>query len=320
MITAPPIADPVQVVLGRLGGVRVAGDGQWIAQCPAHPDRVPSLSIGVGGNGCALVHCQAGCNIDEVLAAMNPPMTKVELFLKGTTPNGQKRERRKVQQRRRVQPAAYQTFGLAVAAAERQTHGKQAGTWTYHRADGDGHFRVVRFELIDGKTFRPFHLTTRGWVQADPRGKLPLYRQPELLGADAGLTVHVFEGEKCADAARQLGFIATTSAHGCKACAKTDWTPLAGHKVVVSPDCDAAGQKYAQTVAQILTQLDPPATVKILNLPDLPEHGDIVDFIRGRRLDAKDDAAIRAEIEALAEQIPETEPAMNKTEALHVKN
>jgi hypothetical protein len=225
-----------------------------------------------------------------------------------------------MQRRRKVPPVAYQTFESAVAAAERQTHGKQTGAWTYHRANGQGHFRVVRFDLPDGKTFRPFHLTARGWVQADPPGKLPMYRQPELLGADSGLTVYVFEGEKCADAACKLGFTATTSAHGCKACAKTDWTPLAGHKVVISPDNDAGGERFVQTATQILTQLDPPATVKIIALPDLPEHGDIVDFVRARRMDAKNDAAIRAEIEALAEQIPETEPAMNKTEALHVKN
>lgn len=320
MTTSPTIAGPVQVVLDRLDGVKAESEGQWSAQCPSHDDRVPSLSIGVGDNGCALVYCQAGCSIDDVLAAMNPPMTKVELFLKVATPNGQKRERRRVQRRRKVPPVAYQTFESAVAAAERQTQGKQSGAWTYHRTNGQGHFRVVRFELTDGKTFRPFHLTSRGWVQSDPRGKLPLYRLPELLGDDASLTVHVFEGEKCADAARQLGFIATTSAHGCKACAKTDWTPLAGYEVVISPDCDAGGQRYAQTVALILTQLDPPATVKIIALPDLPEHGDIVDFIRDRRMDAKNDAAIRAEIETLVEQIPETEPAMNKTEALYVKN
>ena len=32
-------------ILDRLDGVRPTGDGRWIARCPAHDDRSPSLSI-----------------------------------------------------------------------------------------------------------------------------------------------------------------------------------------------------------------------------------------------------------------------------------
>jgi hypothetical protein len=42
-----------------LGGRR-AGDG-WMARCPAHDDREPSLSIRQGEDGKVLVRCDAGC-------------------------------------------------------------------------------------------------------------------------------------------------------------------------------------------------------------------------------------------------------------------
>jgi hypothetical protein len=46
---------------------RRVGAGRWIAKCPAHPDRSPSLSIREGRNGRVLVHCFAGCKTQDVL-------------------------------------------------------------------------------------------------------------------------------------------------------------------------------------------------------------------------------------------------------------
>ena len=51
-----------------LGGRR-AGSG-WMARCPAHDDRTPSLSIGEAEGGKVLVHCHAGCNQERVIAAL----------------------------------------------------------------------------------------------------------------------------------------------------------------------------------------------------------------------------------------------------------
>ncbi len=51
-----------------LGGRRV-GNG-WIARCPAHDDRTPSLSILDADDRTVLVHCHAGCEQDAVIAAL----------------------------------------------------------------------------------------------------------------------------------------------------------------------------------------------------------------------------------------------------------
>jgi 5S rRNA maturation endonuclease (ribonuclease M5) len=49
--------------------VRYLGHARAQAQCPAHPDRTPSLSI-TEADGKALVYCHAGCSIEDILAAL----------------------------------------------------------------------------------------------------------------------------------------------------------------------------------------------------------------------------------------------------------
>ena len=60
-------------ISARLGGHRV-GDGRYMARCPCHADRTPSLSIIDGrdryGNRRPYVTCFAGCNFQDVQAAL----------------------------------------------------------------------------------------------------------------------------------------------------------------------------------------------------------------------------------------------------------
>ncbi len=55
-------------VLSRLRGVRRCGRG-WVARCPAHDDREPSLSIAENGEQ-LLLHCFASCSFDEIRDAL----------------------------------------------------------------------------------------------------------------------------------------------------------------------------------------------------------------------------------------------------------
>lgn len=66
---AKSTADPAQVLLARLDGVRSAGHG-WVARCPAHDDKRPSLSVAEGREGRLLVHCFGGCQTADVLVAV----------------------------------------------------------------------------------------------------------------------------------------------------------------------------------------------------------------------------------------------------------
>lgn len=175
--------------------------------------------------------------------------------------------------------------------------------WLYHYANGTEALRVLRFELHsagrDEKTYRPIHPTPDGWRLGDPPGQLPLYGLPALAEATR---VFVVEGEKCAALARSIGLTATTSAHGAPSPHKTDWMPLAACEVIILPDNDSAGRQYALDVATLLLKHVPAIRVKIVELPGIPEGGDIVDFVEAReRLNDKQ----RAEwIDCFADEAP----------------
>lgn len=61
-------------LLSRLDGVRRTGPGRWIARCPAHDDRSPSLSVREIEDGRVLLHDFGGCAVDEVIAAVGLEM------------------------------------------------------------------------------------------------------------------------------------------------------------------------------------------------------------------------------------------------------
>ena len=80
--------DTVSRLLDRLSGVRPTGPGRWIARCPAHEDRSPSLSIREIDDR-VLVHCFAGCGVGDVLSAVG--LTLADLYfrpLRGAGPAG----------------------------------------------------------------------------------------------------------------------------------------------------------------------------------------------------------------------------------------
>jgi len=57
-------------LLARLERVKQTGPGRWMARCPAHEDKSPSLSIRETDNGNILVHCFSGCAAADVVAAL----------------------------------------------------------------------------------------------------------------------------------------------------------------------------------------------------------------------------------------------------------
>lgn len=319
---------PVERFLAALRGhghePRKAGAG-WCCRCPAHDDRTPSLSIATGDDGRALVNCHAGCPVDAVCGALG--IAKADLFAERL--NGQRRRVPRARARECLRsgtpdrgnggPGSGQTFPTArkaVAELERR-HGPRSAAWTYHDAAGDPVFLSVRFPLPpdpdkpDGKpdkTFRPVGRVVGGWIIGDPPGLLPLYGLPGVVATPAGSRVYVTEGEKAADAARAVGLVATTSPHGSKSAAKADWSPLAGWDVVILPDHDDPGERYAADVAGLVTKAGA-KSVRIVRLVELwagmPEGGDMADLVEHRGGDVD---PIRADVEALADKTPATKP------------
>jgi len=258
---------PIDDLLSRLEAVTPAGNGRWKARCPAHDDRNPSLSITAGDDGTALVRCWAGCTTESVCESIG--LTLSDLFPDRAAGGGSRPAPKR-------QTRTYPTGKASIADLERR-NGKASKVWRYQDALGNVIGAVARWDRPDGKDIRPVSRRSDGlWVvgaMPDPR---PLYCLPTLADAQS---IYVCEGEKAADAARSLGLIATTSAGGANAAGKTDWSPLAGKSVVILPDNNEPGERYADDVCKLLLQLDPAPSVKVVRLPGLPEGGDIYDWI-----------------------------------------
>jgi len=90
----------------------------------------------------------------------------------------------------------------------------------------------------------------------DTKGTAPLYRLSAVTQAvQDGTTVYVCEGEKDVHAVESLGAVATTSPMGASNAHRADWSPLHGAHVVLVPDRDQAGKRYASDVLALLDGL-----------------------------------------------------------------
>ncbi len=79
-------------LLSRLVAVRRTGNARWIARCPAHVDRTPSLAIRELDDGRVLAHCFAGCAAEDVVSAAG--LTLADLMPERAIGDHIKRERR----------------------------------------------------------------------------------------------------------------------------------------------------------------------------------------------------------------------------------
>ncbi|MGA5371410.1 AAA family ATPase [Streptomyces griseoincarnatus] len=211
------------------------------AQCPAHEDRAPSLSIGrrKDGNGVVL-NCHAGCAPEDVVQALG--LTMQDLFDKP------------MEQRERPQVVA-----------------------EYPYVDEHGHLLLTVKRLEPGydgqrKTFRQFAPNGKPKVSGIRR---VLYRLPQVLAeAAAGGTVFVTEGEKDADNLAAQGATATCNIGGAGKWNDAYTSALKGaREVVVIRDRDEPGRRHAEQVAASVRAAGIP--VRILepaNGKDITDH------------------------------------------------
>lgn len=90
---------PAENFIQRLNKVK-GRNGSWTACCPAHDDKGPSLAIREAEDGRVLLHCFAGCPIENVLGAVGMDMT--DLF-----PPNEKRSEYPIEGKKRMKPAFY---------------------------------------------------------------------------------------------------------------------------------------------------------------------------------------------------------------------
>jgi putative DNA primase/helicase len=170
-------------------------------------------------------------------------------------------------------------------------HGAPVAMWPYHDREGRLIGYAARVEFVGDDGERVKNVLPIAWCRIDnakchyyawrARG-LPalraLYRLPDLI-ADPSAPVVVTEGEKKADAVLGLfpGHVGTTSMGGAGAAKHSDWTALAGRPVIVWPDHDEPGRRYADDVAALATAAGAASVAIVVVPPDWPEGWDIAD-------------------------------------------
>lgn len=65
-------------LISRLSKARSTGRGTWVACCPAHDDKSPSMTVRECDDGRWLIHCFAGCEPLAILDAVG--LTFDDLF------------------------------------------------------------------------------------------------------------------------------------------------------------------------------------------------------------------------------------------------
>jgi transposase-like protein len=263
-VSSYPAAMARLVLTARPVDLHRDGD-QWKCRCPAHNDKKASLAIKVKPDGRLLLYCHAGCTEAgvgprRVLEAWGVPWDV--LFPGEPMPNG-------------TPPTAPPPTAPEPAPTNsRAPRGEPEAVYDYTDEQGALLFQVVRFPGKDFRQRRPLQGGTWAWNLQHTRRLL--YRLPDLV-ANPSSRVWICEGEKDADRLADLGLVATTSPMGAGKWRREYAELLAGRDVVILPDNDEPGREHARRIEESLGRTV--ASVRVLELPDLPEHGDVSDWL-----------------------------------------
>jgi putative DNA primase/helicase len=210
-------------------------------------------------------------------------------------------------------------------------HGTPDATWTYH--DGAGRLLgyVRRFNRPDGgKEVVPLCYCSDGagnssWRSISFPKPRPIFGL-ERLAANTDANVVICEGEKATIAGRKLfpQAIVITWPGGAKAFHYVEWSPLAGRKIVLWPDADAAGMAAALGIADILRDiaagvriaLPPPGKGDGWDAADMLAEGGTPDSaMTWLRSALRTPDQLRAEL-AQAEEAPAPQPELDELDGV----
>jgi hypothetical protein len=235
----------------QLGNAKKA-NGQWVASCPVpghgkgKGDKNPSLSISINDDGKPLFHCHGGCTQEDVFNTIKDMRLLPEL-------------------EERPDPLA----NIKPLPQVQFDH-----EWEYQDENKTTVFVKQRLRIGEsGKTYRLYK------VDADGRRHTTLgdarivpYNLPEMLDSKtAGRIIYLVEGEKAADALATLKVTATTAHTGAGSWPEAITEYFAGANVVILPDNDLPGWRYAQKAVDAILPIA--KNVKVVDL-GLQGHGD----------------------------------------------
>jgi len=241
--------DKAQLVLdtqacgGRCACEQSRRKGKGNTHCLNHNDSDPSMSVTPrAGDEAPLLYCHAGCDQANLFAAFR------ELD-DGWTPGSDGKV---------IHPVIVHPVKSRGPADHR-----------YQYFDGDGQLIATKLRWDATKAFE---WEPSGLVATD------LLYGRELLPLHPDVAVLIVEGEKCAEAARAAGIrCAISGAAGASGTPSREaLAGLSGRKVVLFPDKDEAGVRHMAAVA---ANLPDTCDVSLVEWPDSPAKGDVVDFL-----------------------------------------
>jgi hypothetical protein len=256
----PSVITPVTALVAALNGKKVGNS--WIARCPAHDDREPSLSISVGVGGEVLVHCHAGCTQDEVIS---------ELRVRGLWPQQPVQFQHCAERRRKI-PSAQ--LAMAIWAAALQSKGTLVETYLRsrglevipqsslrfhpHLRHPSGNYWPAMVALVTGGKDKVPLAIHRTFLAPNGIGKAPVKPSKMMLGpcrggvvrlSNPGEIVMIGEGiETCLAAMQASGNTAWAALS--TAGLRTLKLPENVRNVIVLVDGDDAGEFAAQDCAK----------------------------------------------------------------------
>jgi hypothetical protein len=230
-------------VLSKFEVKKRRGDNQFDVLCPVHGDKRSSAGVRLAPSGAILIHCLAGCSTEDIISAAG--IDWKDLFSEDDD-SFDKEDR------------------LPVA------------TYVYTDVDGTQLFRVQKFRDQYGKkSFQQQAADGKGgWLpNLGSITKVP-YNLPEVHKAgQAERRVIIVEGEKDVETLRRHGIVASTTPGGSGGWRAAYADFFKGAEVIVLPDNDAPGKKYAKSICADLKN------AKVIDLPGLGEKEDISDWL-----------------------------------------
>ncbi len=249
-------------ILTRLNKVRKLSKG-WIACCPSHDDHNPSLSIGIGKDGKLLLHCFAGCTYEAIVEALNLQPSDLSPIDAAASPR----------QKETTQPII-SLLGLAQAklipwkllcnlGIVEEPRGIRI---PYYTPDGTP---APRYRIRTALTAKEGSWWNKGAGDIIPYG---LERLEEAR--QAGFLVLV-EGESDCWTLWFHGFPAL-GLPGAEMASKLQADYLTDiHRLSIIREPDAAGTKFVEDIARLLTTWNWEGTAYVVSLPNAKDPNDL---------------------------------------------
>lgn len=221
-----------------------------MAVCPFHDDHNPSLSVNDQTGLFNCFGCGTAGSIFDFYAIKHNLDTRSHFS--------------------QILDEIAETFGIT--NGNRQERSSVIARYDYHDEFGCLQYQIERKEPKSFGIRRPDN--NGGWIYNKKDTLIVPYHLPDIINATE---VMIVEGEKDADRLTSLGFIATTSPFGAGKWPADFGKYFRDKHVVLFPDNDQAGFEHMRMVAENLK--DHAASIKWIDLPDLPPKGDFSDFV-----------------------------------------